>query len=1023
MKKKIMLLVLILPLLFMLSLFTLGKAAGLYVKIPASGIKITTQNENGFIDIDLAGYGNDLYIKAEVEPLSAANRAYSFNLSATDGTDISKIQIDENGRVLADGVGRAKVTVTSQDNGFTDSVILNIYSSKIVDITPTVKNVAGVEQPLTAEGGAYSASLKSGAYDFSALAYPSEFQGAECEWTSDNVDVLEINSVTGKAKAKLSGSASVQAVVASGADGDIVKTIYVTVERAQTQSGITVNGMDNPLIYASSNQVVLLAETDAAGGGIELVSGVDYIKNILIENLNESISNKQYRITIELNDGVDEARIGFAAGGETQTVTLKKAAFAFDVYTAYHTSGDGVIYQKNGASVRYAAYSDITDDNVSYVWTIDNKAVLTADGESGAYWLAQAVQEGQTELYVSAYDDKGTLLSQVVKTICIVTPVLAIDFADNAKTYGIADLLAVGDTVYKNGRYIPQRPQLDLRARTADGVTGYSENTFEFEVSDINTAKVFLTTNSFNLDIVSSGVVKVKARWKYAEYFGTDISAEITVRTVKDGVLVATYEDLVRATEDGKKVVLQNDIMLGKEGATQAELESYAKKMPTTYNWKYYENQGKTQPNVYYLIEFKNDVYGNGYTLNADYIAAAEDSVGVPLLFRGPLDFVAIATAAVKAQDNISFLVRTDGVIIDNVVLKSCSDDKLTDENGFDLNALNYVGTTLEIAADCTLVNSRVSNGRTGVRVYGGGRDGFKIYSSADLVPAAAEDSIKVDIESCVLTNAREFILKLGSNAAVMFEGSSESTFNQTLLKTANGGRYNPQAAANAADEYFYSRYVTTDVTLKNSVLATSGLFAVGVETHFSGIMLAGVASSVSINNWKNLAATSLASVLRLEGDVKMLDWKPLSGVDSSTLIEAGDGIREFLKLDIPKMIEKVYYDAETTQYENILTDYNGENYVHGGIAFYGGGYNYSYLDTSECLSEGLSRYNINLSALAKNEETTSTLYLQGTMLPLAAGAADFRFYIYDAASDSDANWQQSLIGSGRAYDVPAAQY
>lgn len=130
------------------------------------------------------------------------------------------------------------------------------------------------------------------------------------------------------------------------------------------------------------------------------------------------------------------------------------------------------------------------------------------------------------------------------------------------------------------------------------------------------------------------------------------------------------------------------------------------------------------------------------------------------------------------------------------------------------------------------------------------------------------DEKINVHIESCVLSNAREFILKIGSNRAL-------KQINEVQRELLNENKepkepYKPYDERNKTDKYFNDNYLINDVTLKNSVLETSGLFSVGMETHFSGELLLGG----TITAWKDCAATSYASALRLVGDVKMLDWK-----------------------------------------------------------------------------------------------------------------------------------------------------
>ena len=171
------------------------------------------------------------------------------------------------------------------------------------------------------------------------------------------------------------------------------------------------------------------------------------------------------------------------------------------------------------------------------------------------------------------------------------------------------------------------------------------------------------------------------------------------------------------------------------------------------------------------------------------------------------------------------------------------------------------------------------------------------------------------------------------------------------------------------------------------------------MESHFAGGMLVGETFK-QFDGWKNLAATSYPAVLHMVGNVVLDDWKPLSNVDSSTLIETNNNLAaetSFLNLNIRAMLESLKKSDE--KYKNIIAERSdGQKYVHGGIAFYGGGYNYSMVDFSEYTFEQMKQYTINLSVLNRPDNDQS-LQQQGQMLPYAAGGEDFRFIMFDATS------------------------
>lgn len=261
------------------------------------------------------------------------------------------------------------------------------------------------------------------------------------------------------------------------------------------------------------------------------------------------------------------------------------------------------------------------------------------------------------------------------------------------------------------------------------------------------------------------------------------------------------------------------------------------------------------------------------------------------------------------------------------------------------------------------------------------------------------DEKINVHIESCVLSNAREFILKIGSNRAL----KQTNEVQRKLRKEKDNEYYSPYDESNKTDKYFNDNYLINDVTLKNSVLETSGLFSVGMETHFSGEFLLGG----TITMWKDCAATSYASALRIVGDVKMLDWKNLSNVDSSTLIEVTGDANPWLSMNVAEMMKEVAKVEEKCR--DIILNVGGTEYVHGGIAFYGGGYNYSYLDLTEANDETkqFGVYDVNISVLQNSEN--ENIRQQGDMLPRAAGKGDFRFYLYNNKSSRNLSWQENI--------------
>ena len=113
------------------------------------------------------------------------------------------------------------------------------------------------------------------------------------------------------------------------------------------------------------------------------------------------------------------------------------------------------------------------------------------------------------------------------------------------------------------------------------------------------------------------------------------------------------------------------------------------------------------------------------------------------------------------------------------------------------------------------------------------------------------------------------------------------------------------------------------------------------------------------------------------------------------------------LTLNVANMLKTVTEKEE--EYSDIINNIDGKDYVHGGIAFYGGGYNYSYLDLSQA-NEATKDFGVYDVAMEDAGE-------QGQMLKAAAGEGLFRFYLYNKKSSRNLSWQENIKNEGIKMD------
>lgn len=1000
MKKKIIALIMIIPIVFLIALFSVGKAAGVYADIPVTGIQITTQNEDGFIDVDVADYDPIAFL-AQVQPVNARNQKYSFEISGVGGDEAPEgFKIIDGKLHIENVVGKVKITAISAEKGFKDSVIVSAYSTKVLRIYPKVNGEKIASDVVSINGGENV---------FSAELYPENLSGETriFEEIGGN-HILKLNAVTGVAQALFSGETQVRITCPEGREGlEKVLTVKVNVDTDST--GFAVNGKSSGAkVTVKNNATAAKLFVESKNDALE-ISDLALPEGVTASGI-ERISENKFVLTLSF----DKEFLNEAISGKVGATdfSLEFTEYNLDVRTSYYDGEGDEIKQKNNTKVTYVAYSE-SDDDADVKFEIREGADVITLEQHGQFATIAATQRGFAKIKITAEHD-GKVIKEIEKTIRVVPNVYSMEFADSAKEYGIENILTIGG---KNPKGRPDTRTIFVRVVTEAGAETFTDEFMNVAFSDDNSLFSCKAQPATNADAVSAeiratgtGLTTLNAELKnYNQYFGTNICAKIRLRAVKDGRNVGNYEELKTVTEAGHIVVLTSNVMLGVKNdgtaMTEDELKKDVKKFITTYDKTYLDNIDKNDENkkVQYLIEFKNHVYGNGFEINADKFTQCKDATGKPLIFQGPLNFVAIASASVKGQDNISFLVRTDNVLINNVYLKGCEEESLKEDGQFNLSKLNYVGTTLEIAKSAKLLNSRVSNGRTVVRIFAGGSTMGSPVVEKESAFNVQDEKINVHIESCVLSNAREFILKIGSNRAL----KQTNEVQRKLRKEKDNEYYSPYDESNKTDKYFNDNYLINDVTLKNSVLETSGLFSVGMETHFSGEFLLGD----TITTWKDCAATSYASALRIVGDVKMLDWKNLSNVDSSTLIEVTGDANDWLSMNVAEMMKEVA--KVKSECRDIILNVGGTEYVHGGIAFYGGGYNYSYLDLTEANDETkqFGVYDVNISVLENSKD--ENIQKQGKMLPMAAGAGDFRFYLYNNKSSRNLSWQESIKNQG----------
>lgn len=521
--------------------------------------------------------------------------------------------------------------------------------------------------------------------------------------------------------------------------------------------------------------------------------------------------------------------------------------------------------------------------------------------------------------------------------------------------------------------------------------------------------------------------VAIVATFSYGDVVYRTSAEVVNVRCVYGGINISSYEELLKETnvkvnngQETRPIVLQGNIKDDFYTVSDKSLEDdrYIE-MKSTYDTTYYENIGKGDlAKVRVLIQFRNDVYGNGYEINAhnatlgtyafDDAGKVKDSAPFA---KGPLNFVAVGndTISVKGQDNIVFGVY-EGVTINNVVLKSCDFGSEDGSDTANLSKLNYAGTTVEVlGTNVSIEYSKILNGRTNLRIFGDEKD--------------ANKKISVDVNNTLIKTSREFLARIGSNrfyttTTVNDKGETVTVANPDLPDSANSGlNYNAKQNYNSLDkdgnpkisqtqkDKYEESYINTFVSFKNVVFEDAGIFALCMDSHFSGRLLNGESLGYSLPGWQNLAKTSYGAKVSLDEDVRMYVWKKLDDIDSSTLIDCSNIVEDNLpdiSLKIPAMIRGEV--GQSSKYQYLLDTYGGADYVHAGIAFFGGGKNYSVVENNIANEKALgvfSPYSVRLNSVDAANEIVN--------LEDAAGELPFYFLVHDTRSGFSYENQENM--------------
>lgn len=960
MTKKIIILMLAIPLLLMVSLFSTTSNVTLAIDVPVSRIEVNGPNVL-YLDLDK---GETYKVDYTIYPINAVNKEVSFKTEQLGEEKLADLEFEDD-TIIPKSAGIAKVIITTKDGGFSDSFIVQVDSKKLASISCSVStNEIEVGQTLK----------------INVVFNPSNASDRRLDYTSSNINIADV-SQSGVITGLLKGE--VKITVSSYENPNIREEIYIKVITKDiiniSKSEITSSNASGELMF----NIDLLSSYTLDYKLYEL-DGLELSKDLVdIDFSKDDVGNIKATFNYKDKDFIGSIRVSIIVTSDSLEVS--KDIILNKVNDIKVTFEKNIVPLEIG-TVDFIPFNVIPDDTTDLEFDIscdnDNVSCSLMPGNL-IYVSAVKVGASKITLTVSGKNDFNTS-----KTLDVIVTPSSLIMSSQAKTYGLENIFTLGNKTYGNSLF---DYKLEVEnARLYDDYIQFVTNNQKVVVS--NSGSI-----TFNDDV--NEIVEFKCVFKYKDVIYKE-SPVYKIRCVGNAYNVSTYNDLYWCINNEKKVVLQKTI---KEDFGKIDGTIKYSEIETTYDKQYYENiNASDDAKVKVLLNIKNDIYGNGYEINAHnltYGLDSNDQLKTDALFRGPLNFVALSESggssiSVKGQDNIAFGLY-EGVSLVNVELKSC--DLMPDEtNGtYDLTDLNYSGTTVEILGDNVDINySRITNGRTLIRCFGDIFDSKKV--------------INFDINNSVLSSAREFIIRMGSNEFIKVDYSDVNNPKKELPNDNDVSfpTYSYYSSLSSSEKENYdNNFIKTYVNIKDSLLKDSGLFAIGIDSHFSGVALEKGNEYLGglIDSWHDLAKTSYGAKLTFIGDVRMYNWKNINDIDSSSLIETVGNSSYDMSFDIKEMLE---FASKKEEFKNIITKYNNENYVHAGIAFFGGGLNYGVFDSKDYKWHTINGYTVSLKDVGK------------TVLETAAGDKPFYFLIHDNTTSSfTPQKQEELLKSENAYD------
>ncbi len=326
--------------------------------------------------------GETSSLNATILPENAANKNVSWSSSETDVATV-----DSNGKVTALGVGKAMVTVTTEDGGKTATCIVTVNPISVTSVSldqTSLTMTVGDSQSLT------------------ATVSPSNATDKSVSWSSNKTTVATVSS-TGEVTAKTAGSAI---ITVTTTDGGKKATCSITVnEKTVSVTGVSLDKTSLSMIEGDSFALTAtVLPSNATNKSVAWSSSNTSIATVSSSGLVTAKSVGTATITVKTEDGEKTATCSVTVKAKTISVTgviLNKSTLTL-------TEGE------SQSLIATVTPSNASNKEVS--WSTSNPFVATVSSSG----IVTAKATGTTTITVKTSDGAKTATCKVTVTAATV---------------------------------------------------------------------------------------------------------------------------------------------------------------------------------------------------------------------------------------------------------------------------------------------------------------------------------------------------------------------------------------------------------------------------------------------------------------------------------------------------------------------------------------------------------------------------------------------------------------------------